>query len=47
MDYKEMWIRLQKEMSDLESKDVSSVDPSVVLSYMSFLEQLCDSEHKS
>jgi len=47
MDWKAMWKRLQDEMLDLEKKEVSSVHPSVVLSFMSFLEQMYDSENKA
>ena len=40
MNYKELWTRLKNEVTYLCSQRVSSVNPYIILGYMSFLEEI-------
>lgn len=38
MDYEKCWERLAKELRYLSDKGVRSIDPEVILAFMSFIE---------
>jgi len=40
MDYEEMWEQLLVEMDDLQKKGVQAIHPTIVLSFMNFIEQV-------
>jgi len=40
MDHTALWVRLREEMLYLITHQVKSIDPHIILSYMTFLEEI-------